>query len=177
MSKDQHKNEPWEPQPIAAEDFHQPGKNANINRAPHDQVSGLTYKRAMNIKRVQYEPLDPSPDMPELWQGHGSAVVRWLFSEQTGTVEHLLAGATFAFLHDIRFPPGASSGQQSHPGTDHILYVIDGQGMLYHRPSNGSPVLARPLRPGDAVLVRGSEYYSIANESEAELRLIVLGLS
>lgn len=176
MDENNQKETPWEPQPIAAEDFHRPGEKANINRAPYDQVSGVTYKRAMNIKRVHYEPLDPAADMPESFRGHGSAVVKWIFSERQGTAEQLLNDATFSFLHETRLPPDSSSGQQSHPGIDHIFYVIEGQGMLYHRPSDGSPVLARPLRSGGAALIRDSEYFSIANESEAELRLIVLGL-
>lgn len=167
---------PWEPQPIAAEAFHKEPW-ANINRAPYDRTAGVTYKRAANIKRVRYEPAEVAPEMPESWQGHGPAVVRWLFSEQPGTEEHLLEGATFAFLHDFTLPPGSATGQKRNPGLDKIYYVVDGQGMLYHRPTDGSPVVARPLRPGDAALIRGDEYHSIANESaEDDVRLIVLGL-
>ncbi len=166
---------PWEPEPVDAETFHQ-GPWANINRAPYDQVSGVTFKRAPNIKRVRYSPADPAPEMPEPWQGSGDAVVRWLFSELPGTEEHLLEGATFAFLHDLTLAPVSSSGQKAHPGLDYVYYVVSGQGMLYHRPTDGSPVIARPLRPGDAVLVRGDEVHNIANETDADVRLIVLGL-
>ena len=167
---------PWEPKPVAAEVFHKDAW-ANINRAPYDQVSGVTYKRAANIKRVRYEPGDAAPEMPESWQGTGPAIVRWLFSEQSGTEERLLEGATFAFLHDLTLPPGSATGQKANPGLDKIYYVIHGQGMLYHRPTDGSPVVARPLRPGDAALIRGDEYYNIANEGvERDVRLIVVGL-
>ena len=167
---------PWEPKPIAAETFHKETW-ANINRAPYDRLSGVTYKRAANIKRVRYEPAEAAPEMPEPWQGAGPAVVRWLFSEQAGTEEHLLEGTTFAFLHDLTLPPGSTTGQRRNPGLDKIYYVVDGQGMLYHRPTDGSPVTARPLRPGDAVLVRGDEYHNVANESaERDVRLIVVGL-
>ena len=176
MNEDEDNATPWEPQPTPAEEFHKPDEWANINRAPHDQVSGVTYKRAMNIKRVQYDPLHPAPDMTDAWQGHGPAIVRWLFSEQAGTEEHLLEGTVFAFLHDTSLAPGAASGQCAHPDTDHILYVIVGQGMLHHRPDTGSPILARPLRPGDAVLIQSGEYYSITNEATEALRVIVLGL-
>ncbi len=166
---------PWEAEPIPAEIFQQ-AEWANINRAPYDQISGVTYKRAMNIKRVHYNPAEPAPEMPEPWQGNGTAVVRWLFSELDGTEEHLLEGATFAFLHDLTLAPGASTGQKAHPGLDRLYYVVAGQGMFYHRPTPGSPVIARPLRPGDAVLVRGREYHSLANEATDALRLIILGL-
>ena len=167
---------PWEPEPIDAEVFHQ-SDHTNINRAPYDQVFGVTYKRAAHVKRVRYSPADPAPEMPEPWQGRGDAVVRWLFSELPGTAEHLLEGATFAFLHDLTLPPGASTGQQATCGLDKIFYVIDGAGRLYHRPTGGSPVIARVLRPGDAALVRGGEYHNVANEAETgDLRLIVLGL-
>ena len=171
------KETPWEPEPIDAEAFHQDDQ-ANINRAPYDQAFGVTFKRAAHIKRVRYSPAEPAPEMPEPWQGNGDAVVRWLFSERPGTAEHLLEGATFAFLHDLTLPPGAATGQKANPGLDKIYYVVSGTGKLYHRPTDGSPVIARVLRPGDAVLVRGAEYHNIANEADAgDLRLIVLGLS
>lgn len=167
---DERNDQPWEPDPIPAEDFHQPGAWANINRAPYDQIAGVIYKRALNIKTVRYNK----------GQGAGgkeqATVVRWLFSELPGTEEGLLADATFAFLHDVRVAPGAASEEQSAE-MDHIYYVIDGDGMLYHRPTPGSPVVARPLRPGDACLIRAGEYHHIENRSEeAALRWIVVGL-
>ena len=172
---DNERESPWEPAAIPGEKFHAEAW-ANINRAPHDAVSGVIYKRAMNVKRVRYEPADPAPEMAEPFEGHGAAVVRWLFSEQPGTEEGLLEGASFAFLHDTTFAPGAGSGMQAHPA-DEIFYVIAGEGFLHHHPAPGSPVITRPLRPGDALLVRGGEYHRILNGSEEEgLRLIVLGL-
>ncbi len=166
---------PWEPGPVDAEAFHREVW-ANINRAPYDHAFGVTFKRAAHSKRVRYSPAEPAPEMPEPWQGSGEAVVRWLFSELPGTAEHLLDGATFAFLHDLTLPPGAATGQKAHPGLLHIYYVIGGAGRLYHRPTDGSPVITRVLRPGDAALVRGDEYHNVANEAEDDLRLIVLGL-
>jgi quercetin dioxygenase-like cupin family protein len=167
---------PWEPEPIDADIFHRDAQ-ANINRAPYDQVFGVTYKRAAHSKRVRYIPAEPAPEMPEPWQGSGDAVVRWLFSERPGTAERLLEGATFAFLHDLTLPPGAATGQKDNPGLDKIYYVVSGTGKLYHRPTDGSPIVARLLRPGDAALVRGDEVHNVANESEeGALRLIVLGL-
>ena len=167
---------PWEPEPIDAETFHQDAQ-ANINRAPYDQVFGVTFKRAAHSKRVRYSPAEPAPQMPEPWQGNGEAVVRWLFSERPGTAEYLLEGATFAFLHDLTLPPGAATGQKANPGLDKIYYIVSGAGRLYHRPTDGSPVIARLLRPGDAALVRGAEVHNVANEAEdGDLRLIVLGL-
>ena len=167
---------PWEPEPLNAEVFHQDAQ-ANINRAPYDQVFGVTFKRAAHSKRVRYNPAEPAPDMPDPWQGSGEAVARWLFSECPGTAEHLLAGATFAFLHDLSLSPGAATGQKANPGLDKIYYVVSGAGRLYHRPTDGSPVITRVLRPGDAALVRGDEVHNVAKEAEdGDLRLIVLGL-
>ncbi|MBN1487487.1 MAG: cupin domain-containing protein [Anaerolineae bacterium] len=178
MSGNKEQEQPWEPQPIAGEKFHEPGKWANINRAPYDRVSGVLYKRAGNIKRVLYAPGDFAPDMPEPWQGQGETVVRWLFSEQGGTEENLLTGRNLEFLHDTTLAPGAATGMQAHTGTDEIFYVISGEGILHHRPTPGSPVIARPLRPGDVVLVYSGEYHSLSNPAEEEsLRLIVIGLT
>jgi xanthine dehydrogenase accessory factor len=188
---------PYEPPPIPAKDFHKPGRWTNINYAPYDidahQVGAahVIYKRAAAIKRVRYTPLIPAPEMPEPWQGQGEAIVRWLFSEcgprssQGNTQEGLVKDQALAFVHDTTLMAGASSGMQAHPDTDEILYVIAGEGMLYHRPTDGSPVIARPLRPGDAVLIRGGEYHCIANGDtpadtdqlgEKPLRLMVIGV-
>ncbi|MGC9520947.1 MAG: cupin domain-containing protein [Anaerolineae bacterium] len=175
MSDDEH---PWEPEPIDVEAFHSSEGWSNINRAPHDRVSGVVYKRGMAIKRVRYEPADPAPDMPDPWQGDGPTIIRWLFSEDPATAEHLLEGRRFSWLQDLELAPGATTGQKAHPGVDTIVYVIDGEGLLYHRPTAGSPIVTRPLRRNDAVLIEESELYSLANPSEGEpLRLIRLGLT
>ncbi len=168
--------QPWEPEPVPAEAFHRKGEKANINRAPYDVLSGVVFKRAAHIVRVRYTPADPAPDMPDPWQGSGSTIVRWLFSEQEGTAEGLLTGRTIEFIHDTRLEPGASTGLQAHPATDEIFYVIAGVGQLYHRMNTGSPIIARALRPGDAALVRAGEYHAVANLGGEPLHLIVIGL-
>jgi len=183
----------WEPVPVPETKFWGEDGCANINRAPIDHVSGVILKRSGSIKRVLHQPADPAahtpaadtpaadtpaPDMPQPWQGHGDAVVRWLFSEQPGTAEGLLAGRSFRFLQELALAPESATGHCDHADRDTVLYVIAGCGMLYHRPSSGSPSVARPLRSGDAVLITAGELYSVCNESESEsLRLIVLGLS
>ncbi len=174
MSDD--REHPWEPGPIPAEDFHQGVNWANINRAPYDEVSDVIYKRAANIKRVAHMPLNPAPDLPESLQGNGEAVVRWLFSEQPGTAETLLKGATFAYLQDVTLESAASTGMMAQ-AEHRILYVIVGHGQLQHRPDDGGPIVARPLRPGDAALIRAGEHHRIANDSEEMLRLLILGLT
>lgn len=177
MPPNQSDETPWEPSPIPAEDFHRAGVCANINRAPYDAVSGVLFKRAANIKRVRYTPANPAPELPPPWQGQGEAVVRWLFSEETGSAEQLLEGAAFVFLHDTILAPGAATGMQAHAELDEIVYVLAGEGQLHHRPTPGSPVLARVLRPGDAALIRAGEYHRVENSHpQAELRLLVLGL-
>ena len=169
-------DKPWEPPAIPADEFHLPNTWANINRAPYDVISGVTYKQAGNIKCVRYEPLDPAPHMSEPWQGTGQALVRWLFSENSGTEENLLNGAEFISLQDITLDPSASSGQMRHSGELRVVYCVSGEGMLYHRACEGCPVIARPLRAGDAVLIQGSEIFSIANHADAEsLRMIMIG--
>jgi quercetin dioxygenase-like cupin family protein len=141
-------------------------------------VSGVLFKRAMNIKRVRYAPTEAAPEMPEPWQGRGETVVRWLFSESPGTAEGLLTGRGFRFLQDVELLPGASTGQRQHPGTEIVLYIVQGTGRLHHRPTPGSPIIVRPLRPGDAALVADAEFYSLLNPSEdVPLRLILLGLN
>jgi hypothetical protein len=169
---------PWEPEPISDGAFHAAEGWININRAPLDRTSGVVFKRAMAIKRVRYEPVDHAPEMPEPWRGRGAGVVRWLFSEAAGMDEGLLPRHTFRFMQELRLPPGAMTGHRAHTGIEALFYVIEGEGMVYHRPTPGSPILSRPLRPGDAMLVTGDELYSVANtHAEALLRLMVVGLA
>ncbi len=166
------------PKPVPAERFHPSGEDAgawaNINRAPHDRVSGVVYKRAVNIASVRYEPFPFPGPLPK---GEGAVDVRWLFSEHPGTEEDLLAGRPFSYLQDLTLSPGARTGEQAHSGLDMLIYVIEGGGDLLHRPTAGSPIFSRPLRPGDAALVAGGELYSVSNtHSRSSLRLMVLAL-
>jgi len=181
----------WAPAPVPEAKFWEEDGRANINRAPLDHVSGVIYKRSTSIKRVLQQPADPTAhvaaDTPHIephWGAvipevsHGDAIVRWLFSEQPGTAEGLLAGRSFRFLQELALAPESATGHRNHPDRDTVLYVVAGSGVLYHRPSSGSPSVARPLRSGDAVLITADELYSVCNESESgSLRLIVLGLS
>ncbi|HEY89539.1 MAG TPA: cupin domain-containing protein [Thermoflexia bacterium] len=177
MSNQNPQDVPWAPDPLPSEKFHREAKWSNINRAPHDEVSGVIYKRAAHIKPVRYQPAAPAPEMPAPFQGNGETVVRWLFSEQPGTEEDLLAAANFVYLHASTLEPGAAEGMQIY-AESRLLYVIAGAGELQHHPTPGSPVIVRPLHPGDAALVRAGEYHRVCNTSEDDvLRLMVVGLS
>jgi len=176
----------WEPDPVSETKFWADDGRANINRAPLDHVSGVIYKRSVSIKRVLHQLADPAAGAPPRephWGaaapevGHGDAVLRWLFSEEPGTAEGLLIGRSFGFLQELALTPESTTGDEDHPDHDTVVYVVAGCGVLYHRPSSGSPSVARPLRVGDAVLITAGELYSLCNESKSEsLKLIVLGL-
>ncbi len=155
---------------------------ANVNRAPHDRVSGVIFKRAANIRRVRYTLSDSevscqTSDTGLECPGQGEADVSWIFSEQPGSEEGILAGHTFRYFQDVELLPGASTEQIEYAEWDAVLYVVAGEGRLLHRPSSGSPNIVRPLRSSDAALIRGGELFAIANASDtARLRLIILGL-
>jgi hypothetical protein len=175
----------WAPAPVPEAEFWGEDGCANINRAPLDHVSGVIYKRSTSIKRVLQQSAGPADTPPREahWGAaipkvcHGDATVRWLFSEQPGTAEGLLAGRAFCFLQELVLAPESSTGYMDHPDRDTVLYIVAGCGVLYHRPSSGSPSMARPLRAGDAVLITAGELYSVCSESESgSLRLIVLVL-
>jgi quercetin dioxygenase-like cupin family protein len=165
----------WKPLAIPADEFHR-DEWVNINRSPLDIVLGVIYKRAVSIKSVEYNPLDPAIEQEEPWRGQGKTVVRWLFSEQPQTAEHLLEGTRFAYLHDVTLDPGSSTGHVMRSDVHEVIYVIAGEGILHHR-GGDNPYMARPLREGDAVIIQSGEYHSLANPHAAvDLRLLVLGL-
>lgn len=167
----------WEPEPVTEEKFFSGEGDVNINRAPLDAVSGVVYKRSAATKSVRLAIPEPDAGAPHPWQGRGTAVLRWLFSEHPGTAEGLLVGRTFAFLQELTVTVGSSTAERAQPDVDVALIVVSGVARLYHRPTAGSPVITRPLRVGDAALVRAGERYSIAGEGEADdACLIVLGL-
>jgi quercetin dioxygenase-like cupin family protein len=172
---------PWTPAPLDASTFSEDDGWRNINRSPYDRISGVLYKRASVIKSVRHDPLDPAPELSDLWCGHGETVVTWLLSEAPGTEEGLLQNHDFRALQMLKLAPGAATGQRRHPSQETILYVLAGGGVLRHRTSVGAPSVQRPLREGDVVLISGDEFYSIANEAgdtnpEGDLRLLVLHL-
>lgn len=166
----------WEPTPIDEQDFHDDKPWANINRAPYDEISGVLYKRNGNIKRVRY-PQGAEASADSLADGLGDMVVRWLFSESEGTQENLLDSKTFVMLQDVELAEGACSAETAQDDIDLLIYVMSGEGQLHHRPHDGSPVMTRPLRPGDAALIRCGERYAWAHAgAQAALRLLVVGL-
>ena len=183
--------------PVPAERFHGEGDDlpgeqwANINRAPHDRVSGVVYKRAAHIKAVRYDlataPPHPTPctrvegnranEPSGSSPGQGNADIRWLFSEVAGTEEGLLRGRTFGYLQDLALEPGASTPETAQAERDTVIYVVAGRGELAHRPTTGSPRVVRPLRPGDAALIEAGELYSLSNAGIGpSMRLMILGL-
>lgn len=179
MTKPTDNEQPEILEPISSNAFTQPEGWANINRTPYDEVSGVIYKRAVNIKCVRYTmmPTGTEPLCAE-HTGKGEQDVRWVFSEQPGTEEGILASHTFRLLQDTELLPGAASQETAQSEQDTILYVLSGKGQLLHRPSPGSPNIVRPLRPFDAVLIRAKERFSIINTSETTpLRMIMLGLT
>jgi len=171
--------QPWLPDPIPAERFSNGDGWANINRSPHDRVSGVVFKRASAIKSVCYTP--ESGEAPISVAGRpvqGEMVVRWLFSETPGTQEGLLSGRSFAHLQDLTLGPAAGTAHEAHPGLDTLLVVLEGRGMLKHRPTPGSPIAVRPLRPGDAAFIAETELFDVENiDTATSLRVILVGLA
>ncbi len=177
----------WLPDPVPAVRFHAASPRANINRAPHDRVSGVVYKRAAHIKTVRYDLVSESPQQMCLpltpdeagtgVSGRGTLNIRWLFSELEDLDEGLLKGRSFSYLQELNLAPGTATVEAAYSDLDTVLYVIEGYGELDHRPSAGSPMLVRPLRPGDAALIQANELYRIENRSsDAPVRLMMLGL-
>ncbi len=178
---------PWLPDPVPAVRFHAESPRVNINRAPHDRVSGVVYKRAAHIKTVRYDLTSESPQQLSLpltpndaetgVSGSGFVDIRWLFSELDGLDEGLLKGRSFSYLQECILAPGAATAEATHADLATVICVLEGYGELAYRPSTGSPILVRTLRSGDAALIGANELVRLVNRSpDAPLRLVILGL-
>ncbi len=77
----------------------------------------------------------------------------------------------WSYVDHILMPSGASIGAHRHEGVEEFYYVIQGEG----KATVGDETA--PLRKGDALPVRFNEVHSIANDSGAEMELMVVGVA
>ena len=77
----------------------------------------------------------------------------------------------WAYVDHLLIPPRASEGLHRHRGVEEIYYVLNGDGLVRVNDETAD------IHKGDAVPVRLNEAHSLANNSNGDLELMIVGVS
>lgn len=77
----------------------------------------------------------------------------------------------WAYVDHLLIPPGASDGLHRHAGVEEIYYVLNGEGQVRVNQETET------IHKGDAVPIRFNEAHSFTNNSNADLELMIVGIS
>jgi len=103
--------------------------------------------------------------LPECHRGRGA--LDW--TEILGNTTQ--AGRRLAFLHDDILPPGASIGVHRHADDEEYYYILEGRGTMT---LDGERY---PVEAGDVTAIFPGGRHGLENDSEADLRVLVIGLA
>jgi quercetin dioxygenase-like cupin family protein len=94
-----------------------------------------------------------------LVQGATAKVIAW-----PGTGAHL------GSLHYVPYQPGQSSVPHSHPKSEDIFYILEGEGSLVEW-KDGKEVSEHPVEPGSVIIVEPGTVHQV----RARTRLVNVG--
>ena len=103
--------------------------------------------------------------LPECHGGRGA--LDW--TEVLGGV--VQAGRRLAFLHDDVLPPGVSIGVHRHEDDEEYYYILAGRGTMT---LDGERFL---VAAGDVTAIFPGGSHGLENDSDADLRVLVIGLA
>jgi quercetin dioxygenase-like cupin family protein len=146
---------------LAPGDLH--GGGAPVYDAP---LGWAVYKRHDAMATVAYEATHENPAERGDRRGHGRNLATWVFAEEPGIAEGLMASGMELFI-DARLDPGAAVGLHVHDRTEEIYYVLEGALTVTTVRADGAE-LAAELGPGDAHLIRpGQAHFVVAGPEGA----------
>jgi len=82
-------------------------------------------------------------------------------------------GATRLSAGVVELPPGQGHARHNHPGSEEIIYVLEGAGEQMVEDADGVPD-AREVRAGCTVFVPEGRFHSTRNTGDALMRLLVV---
>lgn len=129
------------------------------------------HKLNAGMAKVAYTPSHANPNAPQELQGAGTTTGTWVFNEEPGKAEGLLASNINLFM-DTQMDPNASIGLHKHSTTEEIYYVLEGSLLVDLFDDQGKREFE--LNPGDAHLIKPGQSHHV-RAGEAGARIIVVG--
>ncbi|GGA65115.1 hypothetical protein GCM10011369_03160 [Neiella marina] len=137
---------------LSAEQYHQ------TDAPTYAGTTDGSFKQSANMATVRYQPAHHNPQAPLAQQGQGETLGTWVFNEEKGKAEGLLA-SSIELMMDSKLAPHATIGLHQHQQTEEIYYLLEGQlNIELHR---ADEQLQLQLNPGDAHLIRPGESHFV----------------
>ncbi|MDZ7601964.1 MAG: cupin domain-containing protein [Hoeflea sp.] len=73
----------------------------------------------------------------------------------------------------VHVPPGQGHSRHNHPGSEEIIYVLEGAGEQMVEDTEGNPVTEQ-VRAGCTIFVPESRFHSTLNTGDAPMKLFVV---
>jgi len=73
----------------------------------------------------------------------------------------------------VTVPPGQGHARHNHPGTEEIIYILEGEGAQMVEDEAGTPHTEQ-VRPGCCVFIPESRFHSTLNTGSADMRIFVV---
>jgi len=73
----------------------------------------------------------------------------------------------------VTVPPGQGHARHNHPGTEEIIYILEGEGAQMVEDEAGIPHTEQ-VRPGCCVFIPESRFHSTLNTGSADMRIFVV---
>lgn len=73
----------------------------------------------------------------------------------------------------VSVPPGQGHARHNHPGSEEIIYILEGQGEQMVEDETGQPHTEQ-VRPGCCVFIPESRFHSTLNTGKGEMKIFVV---
>ena len=123
--------------------------------APQDKIPVFV---TMRLERSLLRPVD------RYYGGTGTVHYRRALSPEVFTTN-------WAYVDHLVIPPGSSTGKRKHQEVEEVYYVMNGSGAARVNDESAA------VRQGDAIPMRLGDEQSFANDSSADLELLIIGVS
>ena len=123
--------------------------------APKDKIPVFV---TMRLERSLLKPID------RYYGGKGTVHYHRALSPEVFTTN-------WAYVDHLVIPPGASTGKRKHQEVEEVYYVMNGSGAAR---VNGESAEVRKV---DAIPMRLGDEQSFANDSNADLELLIIGVA